>query len=54
VIERLGRALLGLLRGAAPLSATAPSNKDRDWDTAERLEAARRRLKETIPPPEDE
>lgn len=54
MIERLGRALVALLRGQTPSSATAPTNKKRDGDAAERLEAARQRLKETIPPPEDE
>jgi hypothetical protein len=52
VIERLGRALLALVRGRLP--PPPRSTDERNGEPAERLETARQRLKETIPPPEDD
>jgi hypothetical protein len=54
VIGRLGRTLLALLRGQTPPQLTPPAAHKRNGEPAERLEAARQRLKETIPPPEDD
>jgi hypothetical protein len=54
VIGRLGRALAALLRGQTPPPVVPPATPDRDVEPAERIEAARQRLKETTPPPEDE
>jgi hypothetical protein len=54
VIGRLRRTLVALLRGQGPTSVSAPSANDRDGEPSERIEAARQRLKETIPPPEDD
>jgi hypothetical protein len=53
VIGRLGQALLALLRDRVPSALTAGSRDDRAEEPTERLEAARQRLKETIPPPQE-
>jgi ribosomal protein S12 methylthiotransferase accessory factor YcaO len=53
VIARLGRALLELVRGRVSRRSGQPSDQ-RDEVQAERLDAARQRLKETIPPPQEE
>jgi hypothetical protein len=53
VIGRLGRALLALVRERVP-SLGPRSDEDRDEVQAERLDAARQRLKETIPPPHED
>ena len=54
MIGRLGQALVAVLRGQTPPPLTPPATPERDVEPAERIEAARQRLKETIPPPEDE
>ncbi len=54
MIRRLGWALIALLRGQTPPPVAPPATPDRDVEPAERIEAARQRLKETIPPPEDD
>ena len=53
MIGRLGRTLLALLRGQTRPQLT-PATHERNGEPGERLEAARQRLKETIPPPEDD
>jgi len=49
---------LGLLRrllvGGGPGDEAEPAEEPGEAQAAERIEAARRRLKETIPPPEDD
>lgn len=52
MIGRLGRALLALVR-RLPTPTPRPSAEP-DRVQAERLDAARQRLKETIPPPQED
>lgn len=53
MIGRLGRALLALVRGRLPTPTPRP-DPEPDRVQAERLDAARQRLKETIPPPQED
>jgi hypothetical protein len=52
VIGGLRRALVALLRGRKPSPPTP--NQERPEEPAERFDAAKQRLKETIPPPPDD
>jgi hypothetical protein len=56
VIQKLRRALLGAF-GRRPTLAAGPPSRNarakRSDDAGVRIEAARRRLKATIPPPQD-
>ena len=54
MIGRLGRALLALLRDQTRPQVPPPTSDQRNGEPADRLDAARQRLKETIPPPEDD
>jgi hypothetical protein len=52
VIGELRRALVALLGGQTPPSPRPSA--DRSGEPSERLDAAKQRLKEAIPPPEDD
>jgi hypothetical protein len=50
----LGLGLLRRLLIGSPGEAAEPAEEPGEAQAAERIEAARRRLKETIPPPQDD
>jgi hypothetical protein len=54
VITRLRQALVAVLGGRGAPPADSASATEREQEPIKRIEVARQRLKETIPPPEDE